>query len=51
MLGYNPPPGCELVRVDSNSSSLCSNQSLEIPPGLTLPTSISVCQVLFTHLK
>eukprot|EP00090_Calanus_glacialis_P005272 TRINITY_DN14088_c0_g1_i1.p1 TRINITY_DN14088_c0_g1~~TRINITY_DN14088_c0_g1_i1.p1 ORF type:complete len:1071 (+),score=285.92 TRINITY_DN14088_c0_g1_i1:327-3215(+) len=43
-LGYQPPPGCEVVPNGSNLTQFCSPDAFLVPDGLTLDVNITHCE-------
>jgi hypothetical protein len=44
MLGYRPPPGCDIVTQDSNLSQFCSPDAFVVPSSVTLNLTITHCE-------
>ena len=44
VLGYVPPPGCDIVTRQSNLSQFCDPDAFNLPAGLSIETSISHCE-------
>ena len=44
MLGYVPPPGCDIVARNSNLTQYCSPDAFTIPEGMSLNLTISHCE-------
>ena len=44
MLGYQPPPGCDIVTSASNLTQFCAPDAFITPPGMTLNVSLTHCE-------
>ena len=44
MLGYKPPPGCDIVPMESKLTEFCEWDALQVPAGLTINISLTHCQ-------
>ena len=44
MLGYAPPPGCDIVTRQSNLSQFCPPDAFNLPAGMTIEPVITHCQ-------
>jgi len=44
MMGYNTPPGCDIVPRESKLTEFCDWDAFHVPEGLTLETNITHCQ-------
>ena len=44
MMGYNTPPGCDIVTRESKLTEFCEWDALHLPQGLTINTSVTHCQ-------
>ena len=43
-MGYNTPPGCDIVTRESKLTEFCEWDALHLPQGLTINTSLTHCQ-------
>jgi len=44
MMGYNLPPGCDIVPRESKLTEFCEWDALQVPEGLTINVSLTHCQ-------
>lgn len=44
MLGYNPPPGCNIVSQESKLAEFCEWDAFDVPTGMTLNATITHCE-------
>ena len=44
MMGYNLPPGCDIVPRESKLTEFCEWDALQVPQGMTINVSLSHCQ-------
>ena len=44
MMGYNVPPGCEIVPRGSVQTEFCAWDAFHVPPGMSINATITHCQ-------